>query len=68
MSRGEMYHKPKYGQNDPVWVERGEEQPREGLVLRYLGGRTYEVAISGEDVGVIQEQAMSPRRKEGEKP
>ena len=38
MSRGEMYHKPKYGQNDTVWVERGAEQPLEGQVLRYLGG------------------------------
>jgi hypothetical protein len=37
-------------------------------VLRYLGGRTYEVAISGEGVRVVQEQALSVRRKEGEKP
>ena len=63
MSRGEMYHKPKYGQNDTVWVERGVEQRLEGQVLRYLGGRTYEVAISGQGVRVVQEQAMSPRSK-----
>jgi hypothetical protein len=63
MSRGEMYHKPKYGQNDPVWVERGAEQPLEGQVLRYIGGRTYEVAISGQGVRVIQEQALSLRTK-----
>ena len=41
-----MYHKPKYRKNDPVWVEWGAEQPLEGQMLRYLGGRTYEVAIS----------------------
>jgi hypothetical protein len=66
MSRGEMYHKPKYGQNDTVWVERGAEQPLEGQVLRYLGGRTYEVAISGQGVRVIQEQALS-LRSQGER-
>jgi hypothetical protein len=64
MSRGEMYHKPKYGQNDTVWVERGTEQPMEGQVLRYLGGRTYEVAISGQGVRVVQEQALSLRIKD----
>jgi hypothetical protein len=63
MSRGEMYHKPKYGQNDTVWVERGAEQPLEGQVLRYLGGATYEVAITGQGVRVVQEQALSPRSK-----
>ena len=68
MSRGEMYHKPKYGQNDSVWVDRGAKQSLEGQMLRYLGGRTYEVAISGEGVRVVQEQALSVRRKEGEKP
>jgi hypothetical protein len=31
-----MYHKPKYGQNDTVWVEWGAEQPLEGQVLRYI--------------------------------
>jgi hypothetical protein len=62
-----MYHKPKYGQNDTVWFGREAEQPMEGQVLRYLGGRTYEVAISGQGVRVIQEQALSPRRKEGER-
>jgi hypothetical protein len=61
MSRGEMYHKPKYGQNDTVWVEWGAEQPLEGQVLRYIGGRTYEVAISGQGVRVVQEQALSLR-------
>jgi len=64
MSRGEMYHKPKYGQNDTVWVERGAEQPLEGQVLRYLGGGTYEVAISGQGVRVAEQQALSPRTKD----
>ena len=68
MSRGEMYHKPKYGQNDSVWIDRGAEQSLEGQVLRYIGGRTYEVAISGQGVRVVQEQALSVRRKEGERP
>jgi hypothetical protein len=58
-----MYHKPKYGQNDTVWVERAAEQPLEGQVLRYLGGGTYEVAISGQGVRVVREQALSPRSK-----
>jgi hypothetical protein len=58
-----MYHKPKYGKNDSVWVDRGAEQPLEGQVLRYLGGRTYEVAISDQGVRVIQEQALSLRTK-----
>jgi hypothetical protein len=48
MYRGAMYRKPKYGQNDIVWVEWQAEQPLEGQVLRYLGGATYEVAISGQ--------------------
>ena len=55
--------KPKYGQNDTVWFEREAEQPMEGQVLRYLGGRTYEVAISGQGVRVVQEQALSLRIK-----
>src|SRR5688500_18908483 len=63
MSRGELYHKPKYAQNDPTWVERGAERPLEGQVLRYIGGRTYEVAVSGQGVRVVQEQALSPRTK-----
>jgi hypothetical protein len=58
-----MYHKPKYGQNDTVWVERRAEQPLEGQVLRYLGGRTYKLAISGQGVRVVQEQALSLRIK-----
>ena len=56
-----MYRKPKYGQNDTVWVEWQAEQPLEGQVLRYLGGGTYEVAISAQGVRVVQEQALSPR-------
>ncbi len=63
MSRWEMYHKPKYGQDDTVWFEREAEQSMEGQVLRYLGGRTYEVAISGQGVRVVQEQALSLRIK-----
>ena len=68
MGRGGMYRKPQYGQNDTVWVERGAERPLEGQVLRYIGGRTYEVAISGQGVRVVQEQALSVRRMEGERP
>jgi hypothetical protein len=63
MSRGEMYHRPKYGQNDTVWIEQGAEQPLEGQMLRYLGGRSYEVAISGQGVRVVREQALSLRIK-----
>jgi hypothetical protein len=62
--RGAMYRKPKYGQNDTVWVEWQAEQPLEGQVLHYLGGATYEVAISGQGVRVVQEQALSPRSKD----
>ena len=29
-----MYRKPKYGQNDTVWVEWQAEQPLEGLTNR----------------------------------
>jgi hypothetical protein len=61
--RGAMYRKPKYGQNDTVWVEWQAEQPLEGQVLHYLGGATYEVAISGQGVRVVQEQALSLRSK-----
>jgi hypothetical protein len=63
MYRGAMYRKPKYGQSDTVRVEWGAEQPLEGQVLSYLGGRTYEVAISGQGVKVVQEQPLSPRTK-----
>ena len=63
MGRGEMYRKPEYGQNDTVWVERGAERPLEGQVLRYIGGRTYEVAISGQGVRVARQQTLSPRTK-----
>jgi hypothetical protein len=64
MYRGAMYRKPKHGQNDTVWVQRGAGQPLEGQVLRYLGGGTYEVAISGQGVRVVQEEkALSLRSK-----
>jgi len=63
MYRMEMYHKPKYGQTDAVWVEQRAQQPLEGQVLLYLGGATYKVAISAQGVRVIQEQAMSPRSR-----
>ena len=63
MYRGAMYRKPKYGQNDTMWVERGAKQPLEGQMLHYPGGATYEVAISGQGVRVVQEQALSPRSK-----
>jgi hypothetical protein len=58
-----MCRKPKYGQNDTVWVEWQAEQPLEGQVLRYLGGGTYEVAITAQGVRVVQEQALSLRSK-----
>jgi hypothetical protein len=59
-----MYQKPKYGQDDAVWVERGaEHQPIKGQVLLYIGRRTYEVALSNQGVRVVQEQALSLRTK-----
>jgi hypothetical protein len=59
-----MYQKPKYGQDDMVWVEWGaEQQPVKGQVLLYIGRRTYEVALSSEGVRVVQEQALSLRTK-----
>ena len=48
-----MYRPPKYGQKDTVWAEWGSEQPLEGQVLCYLGGATYDVAISGPGVRVV---------------
>ena len=53
MYRGAMYRKPKYGQSDTVRAERGAEQHLEGQVLRYLGGRTHEVEVSGQGVRVV---------------
>jgi hypothetical protein len=58
-----MYREPQCGQSETVRVERGAEQPLEGQVLCYLGGRTYEVAISGQGVRVVHEQALSLRTK-----
>jgi hypothetical protein len=58
-----MYQKPKYVQDDAVWVERGAEQPVKGQVLLYMGRRTYEVALSSQGVRVVQEQALSLRTK-----
>ena len=66
MYRGAMYRKPKYGQNDTVWVEWQAEQPLEGQVLRYIDGGTYEVAIGNQGVRVVQEQAL-PLRSKGER-
>jgi len=63
MSHLQMYHKPKYGQDDMVWVKQGAEQPVKGQVLLYIGRRTYEVALSSEGVRVVQEQALSLRTK-----
>jgi hypothetical protein len=65
MSHWQMYQKPKYGQNDTVWVGRGAEQPVKGQVLLYIGRRTYEVALSSQGVRVVQEQALSIRTKGG---
>jgi hypothetical protein len=58
-----MYQKPKYVQDDAVWVERGAEQPVEGQVSLYMDRRTYEVALSSQGVREIQEQALSLRTK-----
>ena len=63
MSHWQMYLKPKYVQDDAVWVERGAEQPVKGQVLLYMGRRTYEVALSSQGVRVVQEQALSLRTK-----
>ena len=63
MSHLQMYQKPKYGQDDMVWVERGAEQPVKGQVLLYIGRRTYEVALRSQGVRVVQEQALSLRTK-----
>jgi hypothetical protein len=60
----QMYLKPKYVQDDAVWVDRGAEQPVKGQVLLYIGHRTYEVALSSQGVRVIQEQALSLRTKD----
>ncbi len=61
MPRWQIYQKPKYVQDDAVWVDRGEEQPVKGQVLLYMGRRTYEVALSSQGVRVVQEQALSLR-------
>jgi hypothetical protein len=66
MSHLPMYQKPKYVQDDTVWVDQGAEQPVKGQVLLYMGHRTYEVALSSQDVRVVQEQALS-LRTEGER-
>ena len=63
MSHWQMYQRPKYLQDDTVWVERGVEQPVKGQVLLYIGRRTYEVALRSQGVRVVQEQAMSLRTK-----
>ena len=63
MSHLPMYQKPKYVQDDTVWVDQGAEQPVKGQVLLYIGRRTYEVALSSQGVRVIQERAMSLRTK-----
>ena len=63
MSHWQMYLKPKYVQDDAVWVEQGEEQPVKGQVLLYMGRRTYEVALSNQGVRVVQEEALSLRTK-----
>ena len=63
MSHWQMYQRPKYVQDDTVWVERGVEQPVKGQVLLYIGRRTYEVALRSQGVRVVQEQAISLRTK-----
>ena len=66
MSHLPMYQKPKYVQDDTVWVDQGAEQPVKGQVLLYMGHRTYEVALSSQGVRVVREQALSIRT-EGER-
>jgi hypothetical protein len=63
MSHWQMYLKPKYVQDDAVWVDQRAEQPVKGQVLLYMGRRTYEVALSSQGVRVVQEQALSLRTK-----
>jgi hypothetical protein len=63
MSHWQMYQKPKYVQDDTVWVDRGVEQPVKGQVLLYIGRRTYEVALRSQGVRVVQEQTLSLRTK-----
>jgi hypothetical protein len=64
MSHWQMYQKPKYRQDDAVWVDRkAEQQPVKGQVLFYISRRTYEVALSSQSVRVVQEQALSIRTK-----
>jgi hypothetical protein len=65
MSHWQMYHKPYYSQGDTVWAARGTEPPVKGQVLYYIGRRTYEVALSGQGVRVVQEQALSLRTEGG---
>ena len=60
MSHWQMYLKPYYSQGDTVGAARGtEQQPVKGQVLYYIGRRTYEVALSGQGVRVVHEQALS---------
>ncbi len=63
MSHWEMYQRPKYVQDDAVWVDRGAEQAVKGQVLLYMGRRTYEVALRSQGVRVVREQALSLRAK-----
>jgi hypothetical protein len=63
MSHWEMYQRPKYVQDDAVWVDRGAEQPVKGQVLLYMGRRTYEVALRSQGVRVVREQALALRAK-----
>ena len=59
MSHWQMCQKPYYSQGDTVWAARGTEKPVKGQVLYYIGRRTYEVALSGQGVRVVHEQALS---------
>ncbi len=63
MSHWQMYQKPYYSQGDTVWAARGTEKPVKGQVLYYIGRRTYEVALSGQGVRVVHEQALSLHTK-----
>jgi hypothetical protein len=66
MSHWQIYQKPKYGQDDTVWVDQGAgKQPAKGQVLFYIGRRTYEVALSDQGVRVVREQALALRTEGG---
>ena len=53
MYRGAMYRKPKYGQNDTVWVERGAKQPLEKNLRDAVSNPEHLSGSSGCDVRAL---------------